>query len=140
MTLIKIFTNGKVIDSTLYKRLQELDFTVFPGCGNEFQHNREWWVMVAGRKIVAYCGNIYSDGVCIFIRAWVHKDYRRNGIHRKMILTRLRAARKSCRVAITYTTIDNHPSANNLIRAGFLLYSPQARYAGDQLYFIKKLK
>ena len=57
-----------------------------------------------------------------------------------MIKLRLKSA-FDCRIAITYTTVDNYPSANNLISQGFKLFSPEYAYAGRQmLYFQKILK
>jgi len=141
MKLFKIFSNGRVFDEELYAQLKELDNWIFPGCGDEFHKNREWWVMVSRGKIIAYSGYIYSSGVCIFNRAWVASAFRGQGIQKRMIRTRLRAAKKSCKVAITYTTPDNFPSANNLIKCGFLLYSPEYAYAGRQmLYFTKPIQ
>ena len=42
-------------NSELYLRLKELDAKVFPGCDNEFQPNRDWWVQLD------YAQNIYQD-------------------------------------------------------------------------------
>jgi GNAT superfamily N-acetyltransferase len=140
MKLVKIFNLGRVISERLYLQLKELDKKIFYGCGNEFKKNRDWWVIEEEGKIVAYCGCIYSEGICIFNRAWVHRDYRGNGIQRKMINARLKTAKESCNLAITYTTFDNVPSANNLIKTKFIMYNPMYKYAGDdKLYFIRRL-
>ena len=138
MRLRKIYSHGKTYNVDLYLKLQLLDEYVFYGCGDEFKHNREWWVILDKDKIIAYCGSIYSESICIFIRAWVDRKYRGKGLQSKMIKARLKAA-KGCKSVITYTTTDNIPSANNLIKNGFLLYDPAYAYAGrDKLYFIKK--
>ena len=127
---------GRIISEHLYTQLQDLDAEIFYGCGNEFKFNRDWWAIEDKGKIVAYCGCIYSEGICIFNRAWVSKKHRGKGIQRKMIQARLSAAKKYCHVAITYTTFDNTHSANNLIKTNFLLYVPSFAYAGnDKLYF-----
>jgi GNAT superfamily N-acetyltransferase len=140
MKLVKIFNLGRVISERLYLQLKELDKKIFYGCGNEFKKNRDWWVIEEEGKIVAYCGCIYSEGICIFNRAWVHRDYRGNGIQRRMINARLKAAKETCNAAITYTTFDNVPSANNLIKTKFIMYNPMYKYAGDdKLYFIRRL-
>lgn len=137
MRLKRIYKQGKVIDGKLYNKLQRLDFNVFAGCNNEFKSNRDWWVIVDScTNIIAYCGCLYTDGICIFVRAWVSKWYRGKGIQRRMILTRLKAALNAgCSTTITYTTYDNYVSANNLIRCGFKLYNPANRYAGNVNYF-----
>jgi GNAT superfamily N-acetyltransferase len=141
MKLVRIFNLGRVISQPLYCQLQELDKQIFYGCGNEFKTNRDWWVIEHNGKIIAYCGCIYTEGICIFNRAWVHRKHRGKGIQSKMIKARLKAAKGSCSVAITYTTFDNIPSANNLIKNKFVLYNPLYAYAGeDKLYFIKQIK
>jgi GNAT superfamily N-acetyltransferase len=142
MRLRKIFSFGNILDQETYEQLRELDYTNpnFKGCADEFQYNREWWVMLDQGDIVAYCGSIYSKGICIFNRAWVKKSHRGQGIQRRMIKTRLKAASTFCHIAITYTTLDNFPSANNLISCGFRLYLPEYSYGGnDKLYFQKLL-
>lgn len=142
MRLKKIFSFGNILDRETYEQLRELDYTNpnFKGCADEFQFNREWWVMLDEGEIVAYCGSIYSKGICIFNRAWVKKSHRGQGIQRRMIKTRLKAASTFCHIAITYTTLDNFPSANNLISCGFRLYLPEYSYGGsDKLYFQKLL-
>ena len=142
MRLKKIFSFGNILDRETYEQLKELDYNNpnFKGCGDEFQFNREWWVMLDEGEIVAYCGSIYSKGICIFNRAWVKKTHRGQGIQRRMIKTRLKAASTFCHIAITYTTLDNFPSANNLINCGFRLYLPEYSYGGsDKLYYQKLL-
>lgn len=141
MKLIKIFSLGKIIDKPLYIRLKVLDARVFYQCDNEFKKNREWWVILNRKKeIIAYCGSVYSEGVCIFIRAWVYQPFRGKGIQRQMIRERIRSAKKYCKVAITYTFPSNIHSANNLIKSNFTLYKPGYKWAGNtQLYFRKEL-
>ncbi len=142
LRLKKVFSFGTVIDESLYELVQIMDKNIFAGCNNEFQTNREWWVFLDSKgKVAAYCGSIYSEGICIFIRAWVKKSYRGKGIQKKMISTRIKAAKdKGCHTAITYTTKDNYPSVNNLIGKGFRYYFPEYAYGGkEMLYWSKKV-
>ena len=139
MRLTKVFSMGKVLKPDLYRRLQVLDSRLFAGAANEFKDNREWWVIEDAGQIIAYCGSLYSEGVCIFVRAWVYKPYRGKGLQSKMIKTRLKAA-KRCFKAITYVYYDNVHSINNLIKNGFLTYTPQYGYAGKEfIYFYKDI-
>jgi len=139
MKPIKIYSKGKVLNLSLYNQVKNLDKVVFYGCGNEFLINREWWVIVKNKQIIAYCGSTYSCNICIFNRGWVKSEYRGLGIHKILIKTRLKSAIGNL-VAITYTTNDNYASANNLIDCGFRLYSPEYAYGGrDKLYFKKPL-
>ena len=143
MKLLKIYSKGKILNFDAYVQLQELDRINpnFKGCGNEFKHNRDWWVVLDKKKtIIAYCGSIYTQGICIFNRAWVDKRFRGLGLHKKLIKIRLKAAKENSFVAITYTTKDNYPSANNLISCKFKFYFPEYAYGGDEmLYFHKDL-
>jgi GNAT superfamily N-acetyltransferase len=140
LRLRKIFSFGDIYNQPLYSRLQELDKKVFADAKSEFKPNREWWVIVDKGLIVAYCGSLYIDGVCIFVRAWVHRPYRGNGLQSRMIKTRLKAA-NFCYRAITYVHPDGISSMNNLVNNGFRFYVPQAKYAGDGfLYFYKDIK
>ena len=136
--LIKVFSNAKVRNEKLYLELQALEQSVidFKGAGNEFKPNRDWWVITYGETIIAYCGCCYSLGVCIFVRAWVQKSWRGRGLQMKLIKARLKAA-KGFKV-ITYTTVDNIPSANNLIKCGFTLYTPEYQYAGPNMLYFRK--
>ena len=138
----KVFSFGKTLDARLYERVQIMDKNIFFGCNNEFKPNREWWVLLNDiGNIIAYCGSIYADGICIYIRAWVRKDHRGKGLQKKLINIRYKAALKRSNTVITYTTSDNYPSANNLISQGFKLYFPEYAYGGkEMLYWIKQIK
>lgn len=138
----KVFSFGKTLDARLYERVQIMDKNIFFGCNNEFKLNREWWVILNDiGNIIAYCGSIYTEGICIYIRAWVRKDHRGKGLQKKLINIRYKAALKRSNTVITYTTSDNYPSANNLISQGFKLYFPEYAYGGkEMLYWIKHIK
>lgn len=144
MKLTKIFSFGEVLNKRLYQELQVLDTTNpnFKGCNNEFLENREWWVILDKYgNIISYCGCLFTQGICIFVRAWVDKRYRGKGIQKKLINVRIKAAKRyDCHTAITYTTPDNYGSMNNLISRGFRLYAPEYQYGGkEMIYFIKYL-
>jgi ribosomal protein S18 acetylase RimI-like enzyme len=84
---------------------------------------------------------VYRDKICIFNRAWVHKSFRGMGVQKRMIRIRLKRAKEFCRIAITYTTLDNYPSVNNLTSCGFKYYNPEYAYGGRQmLYFMRKFE
>jgi hypothetical protein len=124
--------------SELYDKLIELDAKVFPNCFNEFKDNREWFVIVSKGEIISYSGSAISEGVCIFVRMWVSILHRGKGIQSLMIKRRIESAKKQkCTDVITYTTIDNIPSSNNLIKNGFRLYSPQFAWVGCKYLYWK---
>lgn len=139
LRLRKVFSMGTVLNSNLYERLQVLDRKVFVDANNEFKDNREWWVIEDKGQIIAYCGSLYNQGVCIFVRAWVFREYRGKGLQSRMIKTRLKAA-KGCYRVITYVHYEGTHSMNNLIKNGFLTYTPQYKYAGKGfVYFCKDI-
>jgi len=138
MKLQRVYSQGLVINSTLYEQLKTLDYAIFFGCNDEFKNNRDWWVVVDARKIIAYCGCLYSEGICIFIRAWVNARYRGKGIQSRMIKVRLKTAKQYCYTAITYTTHNNVHSANNLFKNGFKMYIPQQKYVGKEMIYFRK--
>jgi predicted GNAT family acetyltransferase len=137
----KIFSHGKIIHDDLYQRVKIMDVNIFSGCNDEFQKNREWWVLLDDEnKIAAYCGSVYSSNICIMVRGWVKKQHRGQGLQKKLIKIRLNAAKKNnCYIVITYTTKDNCPSSNNLISQGFKLYLPEYEYGGKEMLYWNKL-
>lgn len=142
MRIQKVFSTGRVLNKKLYEKLQHLDRNSpsFRECDNEFLDNRDWWVILNRRGlIIAYCGSIYRDRICIFNRAWVHKKFRGKGLQKRLIRLRLRAARKRCYIAITYTIKQNYPSINNLIACGFQIYGPSYEYGGKEMLYWRKL-
>lgn len=141
MKIQKVFSTGNVLNKSLYEKLQQLDRSTpsFRLCDNEFHDNRDWWVILNRKKqIIAYCGSIYSGRICIFNRAWVHKKFRGRGIQKRLIRTRLRAAKKSCYIAITYTIKENYSSINNLISCGFKIYGPSYEYGGKEMLYWRR--
>lgn len=137
-----IYKNGEILDESLYERLKNLDlYYVFPGCGNEFKSNRVWWVIMDEDRIIAYAALAYlTDRVCLYVRAWVHKDYRGLGLQRRLIKHRIRHARQmKCKTIVTYTTNDNPASGNNLFHCGFRQFLPEYKYAGKEMVYYRKI-
>jgi GNAT superfamily N-acetyltransferase len=104
-----------------------------------------WWVAVDdGDRPFAFGGvkTLFdAPDYALLVRAGtLHRD-RGRGAQRRLISARLRWARaRGAKYAITYTAAWNHASANNLIGAGFLLYKPEWRWAGEEyLYWQKSL-
>lgn len=142
MRFEKVFSMGKVLNSKAYDALylQDRHGPAFRECENEFKDNRDWWVLKNGRnEIIAYCGTAYSEGIAIFLRAWVIKSKRGKGLQKHMIKLRLNAAKqRKCKTAITYTMKWNYPSMNSLIGCGFKIYGPSWEYGGKEMVYFKK--
>ena len=105
-----------------------------------------YWIAVCDDKIAGYAGLELDreDGTRFgyLCRAGVLKPFRGRGIQRLLIQARDEEARKrGYAMNITYTADWNHASANNLIKEGYLLYSPEWRYGiRGALYFRKSFK
>lgn len=101
-----------------------------------------WWAAIDGRRFAGYAAARFEGPEALFLcRAGVAEAYRGLGVQKKLIVARLKFAEESgCTRAITYTSVDNMASANNLISCGFKLYRPDFLWADrDWLYFQKKL-
>lgn len=116
------------------------------GIDREWEEEACWEVFDDKGSVAGFCSaQIMEDkeGPLVFLsRAGVLPHARGNGLQRRMIKVRCKyASSQGCEVAVTYTTPSNVTSANNLIKEGFVLYTPQYKWAGkDQLYWIKDLK
>lgn len=97
-----------------------------------------WWVAVAEKsgKIVAYgglrpCKAVENEGIGFLIRAGTDPDFRGAGLQKRLIRTRISAARRLWLTQlVTYTVPWNPASGNALIRCGFKLYRPASRWGG----------
>ncbi|MEQ8721010.1 MAG: GNAT family N-acetyltransferase [Sandaracinaceae bacterium] len=108
------------------------DYPVEPDCG-------AWWLALDGGEPVGFAGArrlTREPDFAVLERAGVLESHRGLGLHRRLIRARLRWARASGLAGVlTYTTPDNAPSANALIRAGFRLDAPPWRWAGPQFAY-----
>ena len=95
----------------------------------------------------------YDDGipVCFAALAWAYEStgflsragvlpqYSGQGLHRRMINLRIRAAKKlGWKSLITYTHRHNAKSLNNLTHCGFKGYQPQQDWGGDDAVYVWK--
>lgn len=126
--------------------IQQMDVAYFEGCGNEFKANRIWFAAVENDKVLGYAAIaiLHEQKLLFFSRAAVQPNARGRGIHKRLIKARLRKAKAltfggKIKTIITYTVIDNVISANNLIKHGFRLYTPQTKWVGDVIYFSRAI-
>lgn len=91
-----------------------------------------WWIAYDGKKPIGFAGFRIKDKTAIFQRAGVLESYRNNGIHKKFINLRIKYARLlNLTEIITYTSVDNKNSFNNLVRRGFNLYKWKEEAGGQ---------
>lgn len=87
-----------------------------------------WWIAWEGDKPIAFaglrpCQEKVNEGLATLTRCGVVKDYRGQGIQKKLIRARVAYARRlGIKQVVTYVKKWNLASANSLIRVGFKLY------------------
>jgi GNAT superfamily N-acetyltransferase len=108
-----------------YEIIRDIDAECFPDDARHDGKGDINWLVMSGRMPVGFASlRINTDRQMGFLcRAGVLPNYRRRGIHAKLIKKRVAYAKRIglCYVA-TYTL--DFIAANNLIRCGFLLYTP----------------
>jgi GNAT superfamily N-acetyltransferase len=130
----------KVRRTTDLDMVRALDLATFPNDERVATDSAAWWILTCEGKPVGFAGARLANGMAYLCRAGVLPEHRGKGLQRRLIRARVRWAMASDAFACyTYTVTTNHRSANNLIRCGFLLYEPNARWAGESLYFWKRL-
>lgn len=116
--------------------------------GEEMDRTTWWIARDPEGNAVAYAGARLFNGsadkpykMAYLVRAGVLPSARGAGLQRRLIHCRVQwAQRQKAKAAITYTLHSNSPSANNLFKAGFVLYQPEVGWVGDDvLYWWKTL-
>lgn len=120
--------------STDVELLQELDAQCFPtDYSYSFSVKEFWWIAYDKNVPVGFAGFKFYKKRCSFLRAGVLPEYRGKGIHKKFILTRILAAQKmGAEEIVTYTSLSNYRSFNNLVRLGFNLYRWKKELGGKK--------
>jgi GNAT superfamily N-acetyltransferase len=102
-----------------------------------------WWIAYRGRVPVAYLGMIASThypNAGYFKRVGVLPEHRGQGLQARLMRVMERAARQSGLDLLVSDTTDNVPSANNFVRSGWLMFSPEFPWSFPQsLYWRKAL-
>lgn len=104
-----------------------------------------WFIAYAENgEPAGYAGLVQSTqwwDTAYLCRAGVLYKYRGNGLQKRLIKARIRAAKTMGFNWLITDTSDNAPSANSLISAGFRMYDPSKPYAlNSSLYWRLKLK
>jgi GNAT superfamily N-acetyltransferase len=120
--------------------LDDLDARCLPYDDRCNKRNTAWWVAREATTgvMVAFAGATYWDpDRCFYLcRAGVLPSARGHGLQRRMIRARVSHARtKKAHGVYTYTTADNHRSANNLIACGFRVWAPAHPWAGNNVIY-----
>lgn len=133
---------GIILNEELFEQVKGLDHKYFAGCFNQFKElDGYWWAVLFESRPIGFGGLRLLDGgktghLC---RAAISNKHRGKGLQKKLIKLRLRKVKElRLKQAVAYT-IDNPISANNLIKCGFLTYSPSRNWskAKGSLYLRK---
>lgn len=100
-----------------------------------------WWIVYLGKEPVAFagvCQAFYHSNVGYFSRVGVLKKHRGRGLQRRLMrCLEAKARRVGWSQIITDTRFNEH-SANNLIAAGYRLYTPPEPWGiRETLYWTK---
>jgi GNAT superfamily N-acetyltransferase len=134
MVSIRRVSDGDVAVSRLFSRM----------LGTEMRPTDWCWTATHDGKLIGFCtaGPLQVPDSLFLSGAGVVPEFRGMGLQRRMIAVRENAARRAgCVCVVTYTSPHNLPSANNLIRSGYLLYEPHSPWGvAGALYFKKELR
>lgn len=132
-------------DTDIVADITQMHSTCFPGYDIPGFAGGHWWIAYQKASPVAFCALWRSSKRAkagYLARAGVLPKARGQGLQRRMIKTRERAARElGWHTMLCDTVQDNVRSANNLIKCGYELYVPREKWAPDPaaLYWIKTL-
>jgi len=104
-----------------------------------------WWLAYSvdgEREVAGFCGltptYAHPEDVGYLKRAGVLLPHRGQGLQRRFVHVRERRARRNGWTSIVTDTSDNPSSANNLIRCGYRIYTPQEPWGFRHTIYWKK--
>lgn len=129
-------------DPEVKRTLTRLQKTCLPYDSLYFPPDGVWWIVSDGDTPVAFAcvtpSQQDSEGVYLG-RSGVLHEYRGHGIQRELIRRRCRWAKTHGFKHAYSDTTDNPPSANNLIKTGFLQHRPKVLYSFARAQYWKKV-
>lgn len=124
--------------------IQTLNAEIFPQDLLHTDHKTAAWVLYDDKdEPVAFCTCRNSGyGILFMDRAGIKKEHRKKGLHRKLIKAREAYAKKNgFKKIITYVMKENYASLFTLVRCDYEMYTPEYKYAGENvIYVIKEFK
>lgn len=122
--------------------IREMDKVCFAHDTLDAREEDLWWLATTPRRIMGYIGLrlVNCDWAGYVFRVGVLPKYRGRKLHTAMLKEVEKYARqKGLLFLSTYVHCHNVPSANNFIRAGWLLDWPNVAVEGPWLILKKKL-
>lgn len=124
-------------------RLRDLHSLCFPHDTHPDYGRGTWFLAMAGDTVAGFAGMQPEPswpGAVYLCRAGVLPRFTGQGLQRRLIRARERAAREQGFTRSFTTTLENPASANNLIREGYLTYLPNVPWgAPGTIYWRKAL-
>ncbi len=106
----------------------------------EYNH---WWIAYSDGQPVAFASLYkYPDNptTAFLSLCGVLPSHRGLGLQRRLVQARVAKAKKlGIKRIISYTSIDNAPSANNLFSCGFRIYVPRWEWGVKNAIYFRKL-
>jgi GNAT superfamily N-acetyltransferase len=121
--------------------LKELHQACFPYDAHPNYTEGYWYIVGDERQPLAFAGLQHSvrwQDTGYLVRAGVLPEYRGCGIQQLLIRVRERKARALGLKWCITSTYKNTPSANNLIRCGYLLYDPTIPWGAKGTLYWKR--
>jgi GNAT superfamily N-acetyltransferase len=129
-------------DEEIAETLRELHDRTFGDTAPQINpENGFWWLTHYGRTPVAFCGMLHSHrwaNTGYLYRVGVLEEHRGKGLQQRLIAVREALARKLGWTHTITDTTENTPSANSLIRRGYVLYDPAQPWSLPNALYWKK--
>lgn len=102
-----------------------------------------WWLAYDDDEAIAFAGmypSVQWDDTVYLVRSGVLRGHRGQGLQKRLIAVRLRAARRDGKRWAVTETAGNPASSNSLIACGFKLFEPSKPWGlKNAVYFRKQL-
>ena len=143
MYKLKLIDN---LESDIQEVLAELHTLTFFDTAPVYDFSAGWWWLAYAnndiKEEVGFCGltkgrTINTGYLC---RSGVLPKHRGYGLQRRMIRVRERFSKKLGFTRLVTDTLDNIQSSNNLIKSGYLMYTPEIPWGlAEAAYWQKDL-
>lgn len=133
--------NFKIRQTTDFELIKQLNDEIFPEDKLHIDEKTVAWIVTDEEgRYAAFCtARKLIHGILYMDRGGVLPKFRKQGLHRKLISIREKYAKKhGFRKVITYVMKDNYASLFTLIRCDYKMYTPEYKYAGDNVIYLIK--
>ena len=122
--------------------IRKLHTRVFPADAFYESKKNVYWLLTCNGEPAGFCqATDWSGGILFLSRSGILPEHRGKNLQIRLIRARVRYAKKNgFKKVITYADAYNPASANNLARAGFLIYNPAYKFGTPNcICFLKEL-